>query len=250
MAITSARRIWSMWRAMMEPQYLSRALLRFLAPSPFHVAVVATRSPFAAPRTRTWRRAGAASASRSGRPRQERPPDTTRGFGCGAHARRTTAIPGPKSPATQRPGHDALMPHPRASALPRSRRTPAPPPSHSSRHCHARHRLRLHRAGRRPEPTLPPPETSICVNSPTLSVDRPVVVMVTSDRRAINDPGRPRPLYAGHHVARPPPGDEHPQFGDDPERSRRPPHRRASRRARSGTSPRRGTRAAGRPSRG
>ena len=29
------------------------------------------------------------------------------------------------------------------------RATPAPP-SHSSRHCHARHRRRLHRAGRRP----------------------------------------------------------------------------------------------------
>ena len=34
-----------------------------------------------------------------------------------------------------------------------------------------------------PEPMLPPPETSICVSSPTLSVARPVAVMVTSDRR-------------------------------------------------------------------
>ena len=32
---------------------------------------------------------------------------TTRGFGCGADARRTAAIPGPGSPATQHPGHDA-----------------------------------------------------------------------------------------------------------------------------------------------
>ena len=65
-----------------------------------------------------------------------------------------------------------------------------------------------------------------------------------------HDPGRPRPLHAGRHVARPPLDDEDPQLGDDAERSRRPPHGRASRRARSGTSPRRGTRAAGRPSRG
>ena len=66
-----------------------------------------------------------------------------------------------------------------------------------------RHRRRLHRAGRatsarrrrfgtRPEPTFPLPETSICcVSSPTLSVDRPVVVMVTSDRRAIMIPVGP-----------------------------------------------------------
>ena len=30
---------------------------------------------------------------------------------------------------------------------------------------------------------MPPPETSICVSSPTLSVSRPVAVMVTGDRR-------------------------------------------------------------------
>ena len=139
---------------------------------------------------------------------------------------------------------------PRASALPRSRRIPAPPPSHSSRHCH----------------TTAPPPTALRRSTPRADVpatrDEHLRQLADLERRQTgrrdgdqrpprdHDPGRPRPLYAGHHVARPPPGDEHPQFGDDPERSRRPPHRRASRRARSGTSPRRGTRAAGRPSRG
>ena len=170
---------------------------------------------------------------RIGAGRQERPPDTTRGFGCGAHARRTTAIPGPKSPATQRPGHDALMPprvhllSPDHGALP-CRRHHTPPVT-ATRATASDFTARIDAPSRR----YRRPRTSICGSSPALSVDRPVVVMVTRPPRD-HDPGRPRPLYAGHHVARPPPGDEHPQFGDDPERSRRPPHRRASRRARSG----------------
>ena len=42
--------------------------------------------------------------------------------------------------------------------------------------------------------------------------------MVTTDRRhAVMIPGRPRPLHAGRHVARPALDDEHPQFGDDAE---------------------------------
>ena len=91
----------------------------------------------------------------------------------------------------------------RASALPRSRRTPAPPPSHSSRHCDARHRRRLHRAGRRPEPTLPPPETSICVSSPTLCVARPVAVMVTSHRRHARSWSRSAPTSPRRPPCRP-----------------------------------------------
>ena len=62
-------------------------------------------------------------------------------------------------------------------------------------------------AGRRPEPTLPPPETSICVSSPTLSVARPVAVMVTSDRRhAVMIFSWPRLLHAGRHCRPSTPG--------------------------------------------
>ena len=52
----------------------------------------------------------------------------------------------------------------------------------------------------------------------TLSVARPVAVMVTRDRRhAAMIPARPRPFHAARHVSRPFLNDEHPQLGDDAE---------------------------------
>ena len=61
-------------------------------------------------------------------------------------------------------------------------------------------------------------ETSICVSSPTLSVARPVAVMVTSHRRhAVMIPDGPN--YSTPAAMSPLSAldDEHPQFGDDAE---------------------------------
>ena len=98
---------------------------------------------------------------------------------------------------------------PRRALLPSLPRAPPPPPAPrgsthvtAARDEHLRQLLERRQTGRRDGDQRPPPRG--------------------------HDPSRPGPLHAGRHVARPPLDDDPPQLGDDAERSRRPPHRRAS----------------------
>ena len=88
------------------------------------------------------------------------------------------------------------------------------PPSHSSRHRDAPHRRR----GSTPRAGSTAARDEHLRQLATLSVARPVAVMVTRDRRhAAMIPARPRPFHAARHVSRPFLNDEHPQLGDDAE---------------------------------